>query len=129
MTQTTPFTAAEITDIRRFCGYPSLGAAGYFYPVEIGGTLQASLAQLSDAEQAVVRTKYLAVLPGLETAIETAGANMGTDVAAVWTRNRTEAADRRALYNAKRRDLCGFIGVPPGPALAGGGISGGVLRA
>lgn len=121
-TQTTPFTATEVTDIRRFAGYPSVGAAGYFYPIEIGGTLQSSLGNLSDTEQVIVRTKFLAVLPGLETAIAGSGANMGTDIAAVWTRNRREVLDRRALYNVTRRELCLFIGVSPGPGLESGGV-------
>jgi len=66
--------------------------------------------------------QYLSQLYPIETAISTAGANMGTDMAAVWTRNRTELRDRMALYNTWRRELCAVAGVPPGPALGSGGV-------
>ena len=121
MTQTTPFTAAEVTDIRRFCGFPAFASFGYLFGASGMYEVDLQIQNMSDQEQTVVRNIYLAVLPGLESAVLTAGTNMGTDVAAVWTRNRTEAADRRALFNAKRRELCEFIGVSPGPGLRGGG--------
>lgn len=120
MTQTTPFTAAEVTDIRRFAGWHAFGAFGYMYQTQLAN-LDLQIQNMSDTEQAVIRTIYLANLPGLEAAVLTAGTNMGTDQAAVWTRNRTEAADRRALYDQKRRDMCAFIGVVPGPGLGSGG--------
>lgn len=128
MAQTTPFTAAEVTAIRRFAGYPAMAAYGYLIGGSGEATLDVQIAGMSDTEQAVIRTVYLAVLPGLEIAIDGSGTNMGTDIAAVWTRNRSEAMDRRALYNAKRRDMCAFIGVSPGPALSGGGSGCGVIR-
>lgn len=120
MAQTTPFTQAEVTDIRRFCGYPAVSSATFWYPIEIGAILNASLLTMSDSEQVIVRTVYLANLTTLEAAVLLAGDNIGTDVAAVWTRNRSEVGDRTGLFNRKRRELCGFIGTPPGPSLAGG---------
>lgn len=126
VSQTTPFTSAEITDIRRFAGYKAYAALGYYYEGNMAN-LDTSIMNMSDQEQAVMRTIYLAILTGLEAAILTAGTNMGTDQAAVWTRNRTERVDRQALYDAKRREMCGFIGVAPGPALGDGG--GRVVRA
>ena len=53
-----------------------------------------------------------------------AGANLDTDVAAVWTHNKREVADREALFTNLRKKLCEFLGVPPGPAFnsaSGGG--------
>lgn len=123
--QTTPFTAAEVTDIRRFAGYPAFGAFGYLFGGNAMANLDWQCSQMSDQEQAIVRTVYLANLTGLEAAILTSGANMGTDIAAVWTRNRTEAGDRRDLFNSVRLALCEFIGVAPGPGLSAGG---GVVR-
>lgn len=120
VSQTTPFTFAEITDIRRFAGYKAFSSLGYYYEGNMAN-LDIAIVNMSDQEQAVMRTVYLATLPGLESAVLTAGTNMGTDEAAVWKRNRTERQDRTALYNAKRRDMCGFIGVAPGPALGDGG--------
>ncbi len=77
---------------------------------------------LSVAEEAVVR-RYLAQLTVLEFAVPRASDSLDTDQAAVWTRNRTEAQDRAALFDDWRRRLCGFLGVPPGPALADSGIT------
>lgn len=119
--QTTPFTEAELTDIRRFCGFPAYAAFGYIF----GGTAMANadwqLSQMTNEQQTVVRTIYLVPLYAQEAAVVASGANMGTDVAAVWTRNRTERQDRQAQFDAKRRELCGFIGVSPGPFLNAGG--------
>lgn len=119
VTQTTPFTPAEITDIRRYCGYPAFASWGYSFANGMP-LLDVQLVNMSDQEQAVVRLA-LTALGTLEAAILTAGANMGTDVAAVWKRNRTETWDRIALYDYRRRELCGFCNVPPGPALGDGG--------
>lgn len=121
MTQTTPFTAAEVADIRRFCGFPAFAAFGYIFGASGMANMDVQIQGMSDAEQVVVRTVYLANLTALEAAVLTAGTNMGTDVAAVWTRNRTEVADRQALFDMKRRELCAFIGVSPGAGLGRGG--------
>ncbi len=117
-------TDAEKTDARRFCGYPAYGAgaAGFqnwrFY--QAYGLLEFRLNNLADAELAVLRG-YLNTLLGLEAAIPNAAANLDTDQAAVWTRNRNETADRAALFDDWRRRLCGFLGMPAGPGLASGG--------
>ncbi len=121
------FTDAERTSIRRFCGYPAygVGAAGFqgwrFF--QAYGTLEYRMSNLSDAEIAVVRT-YLATLASLEAAIPQAGGNLDTDQAAIWSRNKDEIRDRFALFDDWRRRLCGFLGVPPGPDLAGGSGAG-----
>lgn len=120
------FTDQEKTDIRRFCGYPAYGAgaAGFenwrFY--QVYGTLEFRINNLSVAEEAVVR-RYLAQLTVLEFAVPRASDSLDTDQAAVWTRNRTEAQDRARLFDDWRRRLCGFFGIPPGPALADSGIT------
>lgn len=117
-------TDAEKTDTRRFCGYPAYGAgaAGFqnwrFY--QAYGLLEFRLNNLADAEVAVLRG-YLSTLIDLETAIPRAAENLDTDQAAVWTRNRNETQDRFALFDDWRRRLCGFLGIPPGSALAPGG--------
>ena len=120
------FTDAQKTDIRRYCGYPAYGAtpAGFdnwrFY--QVYGLLEFRLNNLSAAETNVVLT-YLAQLTALEFAVPRAAEGMDTDQAAVWTRNRTEARDRARLFDNWRRRLCGFLGIPPGPALTDGGIT------
>ena len=76
---------------------------------------------LDPTEVTVVQT-YLGTLRGLETAVPGAGQNLDTDKAAVWTHNRDEVADRLSLLDTWRRRLCGFLGVPLGPALGDGGV-------
>lgn len=119
------FTAAQIVDIRRFCGYPAFGSsatgsAGWRF-FQWSGQFEYRIANLSPEEGAVVVAKFLADLASLETAIFAAGENLDTDQAAVWHHNKNEVADRRSLYDYKRRELCGFLGVPPGPNLDCGG--------
>jgi len=106
-----PFTDAQATDIRRYCGYPAYGAgpAGFqgwrFFTAY--GLLEFRIANLSDSETAVV-TNYLATLAQLETAVTDAGSNLGTAAASVWTRNPAELRERMALFDDWRRRLCGL---------------------
>lgn len=65
---------------------------------------------------------YLTQLYTLEAAIWGAGANMGTDVAAVWQRNKNEINDRVTLFATIRKTLAALLGVPPGPSLKGVGF-------
>jgi hypothetical protein len=116
------FTAAETTDIRRFCGYPAYGAFGYVWSPGYA-YLDTQIAAMAPAEIAVIRTTYLPALYLMETAIDGASANIDTDQASVWIHNKNEVADRTALFNQKRRGLCNFIGCPLGPALTAGGTT------
>lgn len=119
------FTDAELTDIRRFCGYPVKGqfpTQGFGYRFfQDYGTLEYRLQNLTSDEEGVIRTTYLANLSTLEAAIPGAGGNLDTAQAAVWIRNANEVRDRQRLFDLWRRQLCGFLGVPPGPALGAGG--------
>lgn len=118
------FIDSELTDLRRHCGYPAygLGNGGFsnwrFY--QAYGMLEYRLQRLSGTEESVART-YLQTLATLERAVTDAGATLDTDSAAAWVRNAREVADRSRLFDDWRRRLCGFLGVPPGPALGDGG--------
>ncbi len=119
-------SASELVEARRLCGYPAFGSGAnddsfnrYFAEYR---TLEYRLANLTDAELAVAR-KYLMQLAAMEAGIVTAADNLDTDQASVWKRNRDEVADRERLFDGWRRRLCAFLGVPPGPALAGNGNS------
>ena len=118
---TAPFTDAEKTDVRRFCGYPAYGAGASGFQgwrfFQAYGLMEYRLNNLSDAEIAVVRN-YLATLATLESGVTDAATRLDTEQAAVWTRNPDEVADRELLFDSWRRRLCGFLGLPPGPALA-----------
>lgn len=113
---TTPFTAAEVVAIIRYCGYPAYSRFGWVFAGDYT-TLILRLQSMAPEEVAVVTGTFLAVLPGLESAIDNAGANLDTDVAAVWKHNAAEVRDRTALYSQKRLELCNFIGVAPGRGL------------
>ena len=72
-------------------------------------------------EQAGQDPRFLAqLLQGLEeldAQREAPFADLDTDTAAVWTRNPSEMRDRQRLEQDWGRRLCGFLGLPPGPAL------------
>ena len=124
-TQTAPggFSDADKVDVRRFCWYPAYGAGASGFQgwrfFQAYGLLEYRLNNLSPAEVAVVQATYLAPLRLLETAVVAAADNLATQAAGPWTHNKAEVADRTALYDSWRQRLCGFIGVPPGPARAG----------
>ncbi len=114
-------TDAQLTDARRFTGYPAYGAGAYgnmgwrFF--QAYGALEYRLANLSDSELAVV-ANMLNTLNALEMAVVTSSDNLDTGAAAAWTHNATEVDDRVALLETWQRRLCSFLGVPPGPGLA-----------
>jgi len=125
------FTDAEKTDVRRFCGYGAFGggqplpASGYRFSTQYG-VLEYKLNTLSSAEEAVVRTTYLANLGTLESdIIGSTGtrSNLDTEQAAVWRHNKNEYRDRKALFDGTRRELCNFLGIQPGPGLGIGGLT------
>ena len=86
------------------------------------GLLEFRMNNLSDAEAAVVR-RYLGTLTVLEFAVPRAGDNLDTDQARYGRAIATNCATARRLFDDWRRRLCGFFGVPPGPALADSGIT------
>jgi hypothetical protein len=88
---------------------------------QIYGLLEFRLTNLSDCEIVIAR-RYLGTLTTLELAVPTASDNLDTDQAAVWTRNKDEVTDRIKLLDEWSRRLCGFLGVPAGPALSSGTI-------
>jgi hypothetical protein len=122
----TSFTDSQKTDIRRFCGYPAYGASAAGFDswrfFQAYGTLEYRLNNLSPAEIAVT-LQYLITLNMLESAIPPASDNLDTESAAAWTHNANETRDRANLFDSWRRRLCGFLGVPAGPALADAGIT------
>jgi hypothetical protein len=126
MSGTTGFTDAQKTDVRRYCGYPAYGAgaAGFqgwrFF--QAYGLLEFRLNNLAPAEIVVVGN-YLTALATLEFAVTEAGSRLDTAEAAVWTRNPYEVRERAALFDDWRRRLCGFLGLPPGPALGDGTLT------
>ncbi len=120
------FSDAQKTDVRRYCGYPAYGAGASGFQgwrfFQAYGLMEFRLNNLSEAEIAVV-ANYLATLATLETAITDAGSRLDTETAAVWTRNPYEVRERAALFDDWRRRLCGFLGLPPGPALGDGSLA------
>jgi hypothetical protein len=114
-------TDAERTDVRRHCGYAVVGGAQGGVYLQYTGLLEYRMTRLSGAEEAVAR-QYLVALAELEAAVPQASAMLDTDQAAVWKRNPREVRERTRLFDDWRRRLCGFLGVPPGPALGEAGV-------
>lgn len=118
-----PLTAVELVQIRRQMGYPAFGGISSgqqswrFF--EAYGFNEWRIRNMAPDEYAQIRC-HLAECVKLERAIYGASGNLDTDQAAVWTRNRSEVADRMGLYRWARMQLCLFLGIPPGPALCGG---------
>jgi len=83
-------------------------------------TLFHRLNSLSVDEETILINKYLTPLNLLEDAVTGSSDNLDTDQAAVWTHNKNEVHDRTALFNQKRIDMCGFLGMATGPSLSSG---------
>lgn len=120
------FSDAQKADIRRFCGYPAYGAGADGFSswrfFQAYGTLEYRMNNLAPAEMAVT-LQYISTLAALEAAVPPTSDNLDTESAAAWTHNADELKDRVALFDGWRRRLCGFLGVPPGPALAQAGVT------
>lgn len=116
----TPFTADQVVAIIRYCGYPAYSGYGWVFEGDYP-TLLLRLQKMAPSEASVITTTYLPTLATLESGIPAAADNLDTDKAAVWTRNRTEVADRAGLFDDWRRRLCAFIGVQPGRGLRSAG--------
>lgn len=123
-------TDAQMTDVRRFAGYPLSGTTMqitntqdvvYMFFGVLEMSLYTRLTTLSASEETILTT-YLTTLYGLETAIPAASGNLDTDQASVWVHNQSEVTDREALFDMWRRRMCAFVGIAPGPGLAGGGV-------
>ncbi|WP_244184453.1 hypothetical protein [Komagataeibacter europaeus] len=120
----TPLVDGELAQARRYMGYPAMGSqdsgmqSWRFFRVY--GFNEWRLRNLAPAECAQARA-FIMQCQMLEGAIMAATANLDTDRAAVWIRNRTEVTDRFTLYTRWRVQLCNFLGIPPGPGLRGVG--------
>ncbi|HHH0170782.1 TPA: hypothetical protein ACPZI6_001238 [Yersinia enterocolitica] len=122
-------TDQQVSDVRRYLGYPMLGdttadssrdfAYGWVSP-GTWQTLQHRLDSLRPEEEVTV-LNYLDKISVLEEAVTDSSENLDTDQAAVWYHNKNEVSDRMKLFRLWRRELCGFIGIHPGPALGSGG--------
>jgi hypothetical protein len=116
----------EKVDVREFCGYPSYGDGTVVFPAPWINVyylaLETRMNTMQASEYQRVR-QFLSLLYPLDSGITAAAGNLGTQQAAVWTRNPTEIRDRTRLFNQYRRRLCKFMGVPPGPELGEGGAS------
>jgi hypothetical protein len=118
-------TAQQLVDVRRFCGYSLSGNATaqpyreliYSDVSYMGLSLDYRLDNLSPEEETVITTKYLPNLNAREREIQCAAQNLDTDIAAIWTHNKSEVSDRVDLFNYLRRQLCSFLGFAPGPSL------------
>ncbi|MBB5373632.1 hypothetical protein [Acidocella aromatica] len=120
------FSDGQKVQVRRYCGYPAYGAGAEGFSswrfFQAYGTLEYRLNNLAPAEVAVT-LQYVSTLETIEAAIPRISENLDTESAAAWTHNADELKDREALFDSWRRRLCGFLGVPPGPALGQAGVA------
>lgn len=117
----------QIVDCRRYMGYSVTGDPEstpyrelvYSNVSYMGLSLDYRLTHL-DAHEAAIVCKFLDKLSSLEEEIYGASDNLDTEEAAVWKRNKSEVSDRINHYTWHRRELCTFLGFPPGPQLSAG---------
>lgn len=119
-------STADTDDARRYAGYPVTAAVQFADTTTQAASAQldTTLAALTDDQISIMQNTYLVPLRILEAAIPASGDNLDTDQAAVWFHNRTEVADRTALFALTRYNFCLYLGVPPGNGVLLG-ISGG----
>lgn len=123
-------TDAQKVDVRRWAGYATQNpgendlvftapSANSLYSV----SLTTKLGGLNANEETALVDRYLTPLASLEADLLASTGNMDTQAAGPWVANPREVQERTTMYNRWRRDMCGFLGIPPGPALGSGGIS------
>lgn len=115
----TGVSSADAADVKRYCGYPvaaSMGAQilpvqGYAQQVDL------ILSALTADQVGVLQAVYLTNLRLLEADIPGTRDGLDTAKAAVFTRNPAELQERMELFATWRRQLCFFLGVPPGDGI------------
>lgn len=121
----TAFSDQEKADIRLFCGFETYGGEGdagfqgWRYYQEYG-LLEFRMNNLAPAEYQNVRL-MLSYLYPIRTAMAAMYATINVAIAASFTRNSSELVDRQQQYTEMRKQLCGAVGIVPGPLLRGGG--------
>lgn len=121
------FTNAQLTDIRRFCGFEAYGTGTVLFPqpwiMKRYLALEYRMKSMTTDEATVITSIILPNLYTLELAIPGASQNLDTDAAGPWKHNRREVRDRVGLFNYWRKYLCSFMGIDPGPGITGSGSS------
>ena len=124
-------SSAQMLDVRRFAGFQAPSTAAPFSAYNdiiyqsfgmVKMSLYLRLTTLDADMEQVLIAKFLVPLNDLEDDIVNVRCNLDTDIAAVWTRNKSEMADRRALFKIKRLEMCEFLGITPGCNLNAGGM-------
>ncbi len=115
-------TDTQTVDLRRWAGFTVVGAVVGDQAEEFAVSLAEILASLTSAEEAALLVNYLTPLATLEAAILSAADNLDTKIAGPWHANPNELTQRTGLFQAKRREMCSFLGISPGPALGTGRV-------
>ena len=125
-------TQTQQMQCREYMGYSVTGGPLYqtfrelvysdvsYMGIELDDPTNAALGRLDNLsvpEEARITNYYLPNLVAREQEIQDASANIDTDPAAIWTHNKTEVGERRAMFTALRIDLCRFLGFSPGPGV------------
>lgn len=111
-------TAAELSDARRYAGYPVSGAyAGLDPDVQASSTLLDQILAGLTADQLVTVRAALAYLRQLELDIFNSRTSLGTAAASVWKHDPAELANRIALFTQWRLWFCTILGIAPGTGI------------
>ena len=116
------FTDTQLTDIRRFCGFPTQSNGQVLFTAQWVNVqylaLEVRLQTCSLAEGAVVVAR-LAELNAMEALIPQFAAQVNIGVAAVFTRNPQTMNEARRNFDDWRLRLWQFLlpDQPPGPGL------------
>ena len=115
-------TDTQKAHLRRAMGYPAYGngndGAQSWRFFQVYGLMEYRLANMSQAEGAIVVDTYLANFIQAEQDIPAALQNLAFDQIAVLTRNKTQAAETVATMAFWGQRMCDFFGIPPGQGLA-----------
>ena len=102
-------------EVRRFAGYPVLSDV----MTDNHHAFEAALDSLSFDDTDLLVSAYLTPLKDFENALVAASRKMGVEsIDGVMKRDTEEHVKRRAVINSFAEQMCGFLGVSPGPNLS-----------
>lgn len=115
----------EKVTARRLMWFPMLGAFntqafGYRWATEYG-LLEFRMNSMGPQEEEQFRA-LLSQCLNLENNILNVSADLDTDTAGPWKRNKAQLRENTQLYTMWRLKLCQFIGLNPGPQYRGNRI-------
>ncbi|MNS36632.1 hypothetical protein D3C72_688260 [compost metagenome] len=114
------FTADDLLDLRRFCGFSVQGIDPTAEYVDARvRVFEARITSLTPAEGAKVTDHFLNICRVKEQAVWDAGDSLVVASAGDFSRNPNHLPEAKQQYRDARMSLCAFLGIAPGMALQG----------